>query len=182
MHTTLKERVLAAMAGPPVVRGKDLAAYCGCSGASVSDWRSGKTKSIEGQNLVRAADFLRVRTKWLAEGIGPMRDNDDTSHHHNKAEEATVQYMASKPDPMVAELLALFAKLDKRGKSECLIFVRVFVNGRASQTDAKIYRWPAHRMPDPCRQQKHTPTRQEQSLVNTAPMQPVGGVVKDGYE
>lgn len=130
MNTTLKERVRAAMAGPPKVRGKDLAAYCGCAAASVSDWRSGKSKSIEGQNLVRAADFLKVRVKWLAEGVGPMRDG--ASPDTPQVNEATVRYMpAQKIDPLTAELMELFAKLDKPGKTECLGFVRGFVMGRS---------------------------------------------------
>lgn len=34
---------------------------------------SGKTKTLEASNLLRAADHLGVRPIWLAEGLGPMR-------------------------------------------------------------------------------------------------------------
>ena len=130
MNTTLKERVRAAMAGPPVVRGKDLASHCGCTAASVSDWRSGKSKSIEGQNLVRAADYLKVRAKWLAEGIGPMRDGQAVDKP--QVNEPRVQYLPpAKQDRMTTELLELFGRLDKTGKVECLGYVRGFVMGRS---------------------------------------------------
>lgn len=46
---------------------------CKVSNASVSNWFSGKTKSIEGLNLLRAAEYLGVRPLWLAAGEGPMR-------------------------------------------------------------------------------------------------------------
>ena len=73
MHTTLAERLRQAMEGPPKVTGKALAAACGVKPPSVSDWLSGKSKTMVGQNLIAAAEFLRVRPKWLAEGVGPMR-------------------------------------------------------------------------------------------------------------
>jgi len=39
---------------------KDLASFCEVSGATVSDWISGKTKEVEGRHLVRAAAFFEV--------------------------------------------------------------------------------------------------------------------------
>lgn len=71
---TLQERLKFAMAGPPKVSQAALARACGISAPSVNDWLSGKTKSIEGRNLLLAADFLRVLPKWLATGKGPMRE------------------------------------------------------------------------------------------------------------
>lgn len=50
-----------------------LARACGIKGASVSAWMSGKTKKIEGANLLRAAKYLDVNPEWLATGSGPMR-------------------------------------------------------------------------------------------------------------
>lgn len=64
------------MDGPPKVTGKALATACGVKPPSVSDWLSGKSKTMVGQNLIAAAEFLRVRPKWLAEGVGPMRLDD----------------------------------------------------------------------------------------------------------
>ncbi len=47
-----------------------LARHCEVKPSSVSDWVSGETKSIEGENLVRAAAFFGVRPEWLATGRG----------------------------------------------------------------------------------------------------------------
>ncbi len=71
--TTLQERLKLAMAGPPKVTQAALARACGIRAPSVNDWTSGKTKTIEGQNLLIAADFLKVLPMWLATGKGPMR-------------------------------------------------------------------------------------------------------------
>lgn len=132
MNTTLKERIRQAMDGPPKVQGNVLAAYCGCAAASVSDWRSGKSKSIDGKNLTRAAEFLKVRSKWLAEGVGPMRD--DVLQQPYVAE-PVVQYLpAVKADKMTTELVDLFERLDREGKVECLGFIKGFVLGRSPHT------------------------------------------------
>lgn len=70
MQTTLAERLKSAMAGPPKITGLALAKACGVSQPSVSDWLNGTTKSLDGVNLVTAAEFLRVNPKWLATGLG----------------------------------------------------------------------------------------------------------------
>lgn len=70
---TLAERLKLAMAGPPKVRAADLARACGVTPPSVSDWLSGKTKTIEGENLMNAAKALNVHPWWLASGRGDMR-------------------------------------------------------------------------------------------------------------
>lgn len=74
---TLQERLKLAMAGPPKISQVALARACGIRAPSVNDWLSGKTKSIEGQNLLLAAEFLRVIPMWLATGKGPMRKDAD---------------------------------------------------------------------------------------------------------
>lgn len=76
MTNALKDRLGEAMAGPPKKKQADLARACGVKQPSVNDWLSGKTKSIEGANLLRAAKFLGVRPDWLATGKGPMRGSE----------------------------------------------------------------------------------------------------------
>jgi transcriptional regulator with XRE-family HTH domain len=78
MQSTLSERVKLALAGPPKRSQVDLARACGIKPPSVNDWVTGKTKTIEGSNLLNAAAFLQVNPKWLAEGIGPMRPSQIT--------------------------------------------------------------------------------------------------------
>ena len=127
MQTTLGERVQLAMNGPPRVLGKDLAAACGVAAASVSDWRNGETQTIEGQNLIRAAEFLGVRAKWLAEGTGPMRED---GLDHQKTSHPSVSHIAQpKQDKMTVELVFLFNKLDKHHKHTYLERLRGFVEG-----------------------------------------------------
>lgn len=70
---TLSDRLKAALAGPPVRTQAALARACGIKPPSVNDWLSGKTRKIEGENLLRAAAFLNVTPTWLATGKGPMR-------------------------------------------------------------------------------------------------------------
>ncbi|MCX2694291.1 LexA family transcriptional regulator [Pseudomonas sp. DCB_CB] len=71
--STFQERLRQSMAGPPKISQAALARACGIKPPSVNDWLSGKTKTIEGQNLLLAAEFLGVLPKWLATGRGPMR-------------------------------------------------------------------------------------------------------------
>ncbi|MGG6966619.1 UNVERIFIED_CONTAM: helix-turn-helix transcriptional regulator, partial [Pseudomonas aeruginosa] len=75
---TLQERLKIAMAGPPRVSQAALARACHITAPSVNDWISGKTKSIEGENLLNAAAFLKVSPLWLATGKGPMREHAPT--------------------------------------------------------------------------------------------------------
>lgn len=70
MISTLSERLREAMKGPPVVNGLQLAKACGVKPASVSGWLSGKSKSMEGSNLLAAARLLNVDPDWLATGVG----------------------------------------------------------------------------------------------------------------
>lgn len=66
----LSDRILSAL----TEIGKnqsELARFVGVRSPSVNDWISGKTKTIKGQNLLRAAEFLKVNPQWLAEGRGP---------------------------------------------------------------------------------------------------------------
>lgn len=127
MLTTLAERVKLAMEGPPRVLGKDLAAACGVAAASVSDWRNGATQSIDGPNLIRAAEYLKVNAKWLAHGTGPMRKESVSEH---MVQEPAATYAATKPqDKLTTELVYLFEKLDKLHKHEFLGQLRGFVYG-----------------------------------------------------
>jgi phage repressor protein C with HTH and peptisase S24 domain len=73
----LQERLRAAMAGPPKISQAALARACGITPPSVNDWLSGKTKAIEGENLLHAAELLKVTPMWLATGRGAMRKDAD---------------------------------------------------------------------------------------------------------
>jgi len=70
---TLAERLTEAMKGPPEIKPAELARACRIKQPSVSGWLSGKTKKLEGANLLAAAECLRVNYWWLADGSGEMR-------------------------------------------------------------------------------------------------------------
>lgn len=70
--TTLKDRLERALDAKPGATKASLARHCGITKTSVGAWFSGKAKSIDGQNLIRASAYLGVRPEWLASGRGPM--------------------------------------------------------------------------------------------------------------
>lgn len=53
---------------------KDLADRVGVKPQAVSQWESGKTKSLRGPSLARAAEAMGVSPIWLADGEGPMQN------------------------------------------------------------------------------------------------------------
>ena len=77
--TTLADRMREALAyresiadpGEPVSQAS-LARACGIKQPSVNAWFSGDTKSLRGDGLVRAANYLRVSSSWLSSGAGTM--------------------------------------------------------------------------------------------------------------
>ena len=82
MSTTLSERLKIAMAGPPKVTGVALAKACKIAPPSVSDWLSGKSKSMDATHCHAAARHLGVSSEWLATGLGLMRP----AHSHRVEE------------------------------------------------------------------------------------------------
>lgn len=67
---TMSDRIIQALKDVQKNQ-SELARHVGVQSPSVNDWISGKTKTIKGQNLLRAAEFLGVNPLWLAEGKGP---------------------------------------------------------------------------------------------------------------
>lgn len=70
--SNLAQRLEKALSHSPGKTQAGLARACGIKPPSVSDWMHGKTKSVEGSNLIKASEYLGVRSKWLATGLGPM--------------------------------------------------------------------------------------------------------------
>lgn len=84
---TLAERLKYAMEvlPPKKIKGVDLARAVGVKPPSVSDWLTGKSKNMDGPNLVRAAKFLKVNSTWLGTGVGKPTDKekDEDSNFSN---------------------------------------------------------------------------------------------------
>ncbi|ENV09513.1 XRE family transcriptional regulator [Acinetobacter sp. NIPH1876] len=78
--SSLSDRLRYAMEvlPPKKIKGADLARAVGVKPPSVSDWLSGKSKTMEGENLIKASKFLGVSASWLASGTGkPVVANDE---------------------------------------------------------------------------------------------------------
>ena len=71
---TLRERLRAALDASAKSQAA-LARACGIKPPSVHDWLSGKTQTIESQNLLKASKFLGVSPDWLASGKGAMQQD-----------------------------------------------------------------------------------------------------------
>lgn len=70
--TTLSERLTFALSESGLKK-SDIARLCSISPASVSDWFSGKSKSIKSIYLPKVAKTLGVSSVWLATGNGSMK-------------------------------------------------------------------------------------------------------------
>lgn len=95
MSNSLGERVKMALAGPPKLTQRALAEACGIHPVSVNDWYHDRTQTIEGANLLKAAQFLKVNPRWLADGVGPMRPtptSPDTTHLSDSIRPTIVKY------------------------------------------------------------------------------------------
>lgn len=83
---TLAERLKYAMDVLPTkkVKGSELALIAGVKPPSVSDWCSGKSKTMEGENLLKVAKYLSVDPVWLATGKGsPQIRTSDTNSRND---------------------------------------------------------------------------------------------------
>lgn len=76
--STLQERMSLAIKHYEKTTGNrfknaDLARFADVSRANVGLWVNGPTKELEGSKLHKAAEFLKVNSKWLAGQNAPMR-------------------------------------------------------------------------------------------------------------
>ncbi|OTG70052.1 peptidase S24 [Acinetobacter sp. ANC 4218] len=75
--STLQERMAQAKAHYESVTGKkfkntELANFVGVSKVNVGLWFKGPTQELEGSNLLKAATYLKVNSRWLAGEKAPM--------------------------------------------------------------------------------------------------------------
>lgn len=75
--STLQERMAQAKAHYESVTGKkfkntELANFVGVSKVNVGLWLNGPTQELEGSNLLKAATYLKVNSRWLAGEKAPM--------------------------------------------------------------------------------------------------------------
>jgi len=77
MKTLADRLALAVSQAPAHIKKTELARVAGVRPPSVSDWFTGRTKNLVGDNLLKVAAYLHVRPEWLATGRLPMRPDDD---------------------------------------------------------------------------------------------------------
>jgi phage repressor protein C with HTH and peptisase S24 domain len=70
VQMTLQERINSLFTDQPSKTNADLARFVGCSRATVTDWRNGKTKKIEGANAYKVASFFAADPEWVQTGKG----------------------------------------------------------------------------------------------------------------
>ena len=122
MTSTLASRLKLAMLGPPKISGVALAKACGIAPPSVANWLSGKTKSMEGSNLLAASKRLNVNPDWLADNRGPMRPATDT------AEESIAPY--HQDQPLHVRAAKLLKQLDAKETAEAITFMEWQISKR----------------------------------------------------
>lgn len=103
--TTLKERIDSAMKLSGLTQ-KQLAEACGIKVPSVSDWVTGKTKSLRGSTATKAAKALGVSPAWLSDGIEPMQIQEGDGHRLSDQEAALLEAFSRLPDKERALFLA----------------------------------------------------------------------------
>lgn len=105
---TLAERLKYAMEvlPPKKVKGVELARAVGVKPPSVSDWLSGKSKTMEGENLLRAAKHLNVSPIWLATGSGEI-----TADQKNNSKNLTNGLSTSNLESLDNNIVPVTAKL-----------------------------------------------------------------------
>jgi transcriptional regulator with XRE-family HTH domain len=72
---TIQERIKFARESAGLKKA-DLVRAVGVSAPTISDWESGKIKNIEGENLRKLANALKVNSDWLLTGKGPRNRVD----------------------------------------------------------------------------------------------------------
>ena len=129
MKTTLSERLREAMAGPPKVTGIQLAKACKVAAASVSDWLSGKSKTMEANNLLAAARLLNVDPEWLANGVGVK------GHFWKRVEQQPAEYTIT--DPTMTEAIQLLRQLNPDQLQEAVSFLKWKLSNTAPPRDGQ---------------------------------------------
>lgn len=126
---TLAERLKYAMEVLPSkkVKGVDLARFVGVRPPSVSDWLSGKSKTMEGENLLKTAKFLNVDPVWLANGTGKPVKEDKEKNLFDSSSELNIIATINKD---IRQILDDLIYLDKNNKlsNELINAIKATIN------------------------------------------------------
>lgn len=106
---SLQERINELFEGKPDAKNAHLAKFCGIARATVTDWRNGKTKTIEGSSAYKvAAYFGNIEPQWVQNGTGkkykPAKIDVDPTHQRVLFAMAMVKKMADEqPEPLTVD-------------------------------------------------------------------------------
>lgn len=110
---TLAERLKYAMEvlPPKKIKGVELARAVGVKPPSVSDWLSGKSKTMEGENLLRAAKHLNVNPVWLATGTGEViaDQKNNSKNFSNGLSTSDLKSLDNNVIPVTSKLLPVLS-------------------------------------------------------------------------
>lgn len=110
---TLAERLKYAMEVLPSkkIKGVELARAVGVKPPSVSDWLSGKSKTMEGENLLRASKHLNVNPVWLATGNGEIKldQQNNSGNFTNGSSNPDLRALDNNIVPVTAKLLPVLS-------------------------------------------------------------------------
>ncbi|MDW3683916.1 hypothetical protein RA280_19640 [Cupriavidus sp. CV2] len=132
--STLSDRLKEAMDDMPEIKAVDIARACGIRSASIVDWQSGRTKKMEGSNLLAAAELLRVNPWWLATGRGDKRAAYHMDPGHN-VPAAVAQTAAGRDWPFTAKIED-YERLSKTQKEALDTVVSAFLGASLAERDA----------------------------------------------
>ncbi len=133
---TLASRLTKALQQKKGLTQAGLARACGVKPPSVSDWINGKTKTVEGANLINAAEYLGVRGKWLATGLGPMR-LDEPQPNEAKEESAQVFALNSRW-PFATVTQKTWEGLSTQQKITAETIFKAYIDGLKAEQTKKI--------------------------------------------
>ncbi len=100
---------------------------------SIAGWLNGDTKTIKGENLLRAAQALQCTPHWLATGRGQKSILDHTPTQAHLVQEESVSYLT---DRLVNEAIDILKSLDRPARLDALQWLRGFAAGRKTQPDS----------------------------------------------
>ncbi len=124
MPLDFSDRLRLAMQGPPKVSSVDLAKACRVRPPAVSAWLRGGVRAIKAPHLIAAAEFLGVRAKWLAMGVGPMKPAGADGHDAVAELALAMGDLTPEQRLIVLQILQLLLKLLREREREREIAMR----------------------------------------------------------
>lgn len=145
----LKDRLKSLLDENPGLNQTGLARACGIKPPSVNDWFSGKTKTLKGQNLLRAAAYFGVNAEWLSSGRGEKWVKDSPQAGEKSSNPVPPSHLVSLDPDIVFEALTLLRHDEQhagpykpRAEAERLAYLLEWViaeGGRLSNASNRVF-------------------------------------------